>query len=305
VEEEKRYREFGKEILTGFWNVHRPDFRLPIALEKGFNLDVDGIKVRGYVDRVDKLQTGGLSVVDYKSNKELFTSDYLAEDLQLTIYQAAAEQMWRLPVERLTLYHLRSNTACSCAPRTRGQIDAMRRLVLDVAEGITQAKFPATENNFCPCDFPEYCPFQKHKFMAGNPLNPGQGMLPGIIAAEAVEHYADLQARVKELQEQLDAAKKTIIDFCQSQEINRVYGGEHEITYKLVERAGFSEDEVKAVLEPLGLWDKVVGLDQSRLKLLLADEDVSSEIKRKIESLRRIASAYPQIWLKESPGEED
>ena len=58
---------------------------MPIALERAFNLDVEGIKVRGFIDRVDKLDSGGLSIVDYKSGRELFTTEYLADDLQLTI----------------------------------------------------------------------------------------------------------------------------------------------------------------------------------------------------------------------------
>ena len=85
---------------------------MPIAVEKSFYLDIDGIKLRGFIDRVDKLESGGLAIIDYKTNKELFTAAYLADDLQLTTYQMAAEQMWGLPVESLTLYHLRSNTAC-------------------------------------------------------------------------------------------------------------------------------------------------------------------------------------------------
>ena len=104
---------------------------MPVALEHGFYLDIDGIKLRGFIDRVDKLDSGGLSIVDYKTNQELFTADYLENDLQLTIYQMAAEQTWNLPVEKLTLYHLRSNTACSCPPRDSSRIDRARELVLE------------------------------------------------------------------------------------------------------------------------------------------------------------------------------
>jgi putative RecB family exonuclease len=257
------------------------------------------------MDRVDKLDSGGLAVVDYKTNKELFTADYLAADLQLTIYQMAAEQLWRLPVERLTLYHLRSNTACNCPPRGHEQIDLTRRLVLEVAENIAQAKFPATENDFCPCDFPEYCPYYRHKYEIAAPQKTGQEMLPGMAAAEAVERYAGLQEQIKELQVRLEEARQVIIEFCQEQGLNRVYGAGHEVTYKLMERAGFREDEVRAVLEPAGLWDKVLGFDPSRLKQLLDDDAMAGDIKEKIASLRRITATYPQLWLKKSAGEEE
>jgi putative RecB family exonuclease len=304
-EEEKKYREFGKDILTGFWNVHRADFRIPVALEKGFYLDVDGVKLRGFMDQVDKLDSGGLAVIDYKTNQELFTADYLADDLQLTIYQMAAERTWRLPVERLTLYHLRSNTPCSCPPRGKAQIEQTRRLILDVAENIARERFPATENPYCPCDFSEHCPFYRHKFETAVPQPSGQAPLPGLAAADAVERYAALQALIKEMQIQLEETKQMIVEFCQNQGLNRVFGSEHEATFKLIERAGFPEDEVRALLEQESLWEKVVGLDQARLKQLLTDESIPGDIRNKIESLKRITSSYPQLWIKKHSGEEE
>jgi putative RecB family exonuclease len=303
-EEEKNYKDFGKEILSRFWEIHRADFHIPIALEKVFYLDIEGVKLMGFIDQVDKLNSGGLAVVDYKTNKELFTADYLAGDLQLTIYQMAAEQLWRLPVERLTLYHLRSNTACNCPPRGREQLDKTRRLVLEVAENIVQGKFPATENEFCPCDFPEHCPYYRHQFLTSKLQEAGQAPLPETIAAGAVEKYAEINVKIKELQTQLEEARQIIIEYCQSHGLNRVFGSEYEATYRMMERAGFSEDEVRAVLEPAGLWEKVIGLDQSRLKQFLANE-AAPEIIKKIDSLKRITSTYPQLWLKKSGGEEE
>jgi RecB family exonuclease len=256
AEEEARYKEYGKGILKRFWEIHASDFQLPIALERSFYLDIEGIKLRGFIDRVDKLESGGLSIIDYKTNQELFTRDYLANDLQLTIYQMAAEQTWNLPVEKLTLYHLRSNTACTCPPREKEQINQARQLVLDVAENINQGNFPATEHEYCPCDFPEHCPYYRHQYIKTETKPDRQEVLPGIVTADAVEKYAELQAKIKELETQLEEIKQTIIEYCQKEGLNRVFGGEHEVTYKLIEKTGFSEDEVKAILEPEGLWER-------------------------------------------------
>jgi putative RecB family exonuclease len=305
ADDEKHHKDFGREILSSFWKSNQADFRIPVALERSFFLDVDGIKIRGFMDRVDKLDSGGLAIVDYKTNKDLFTADYLAEDLQLTIYQMAAEKTWGLPVEKLTLYHLRSNTPCTCEPRGRAQVDTTRRLIIDVAEKITKGEFPAVENDFCPCDFAEYCPFYKHQFQVAVPPSPGQPALPGIVAADAVERYAGLQMQIKDLQAQLEETRREIVEFCQKEGLNRVFGGEHEVTCKLVERAGYTEEDVKAVLEPLGLWDKVAGLDQTRLKQLLTDGALAADIKKKIEALKIVTSSYFQLWLKKSGGEEE
>jgi putative RecB family exonuclease len=304
-EEEARYKDYGRDILTRFWEIHSTDFRLPVAIERNFNIDVQGIKLRGFIDRVDKLESGGLSIIDYKTNKELFTADYLAEDLQLTIYQMAAEQTWRLPVERLTLYHLRSNTPCHCPPRGPAQIDEARRLILEVADGINQGSFPAVEGPLCPCDFPEHCPYYRHAYLTISPETPKQEVLPGIAAIDAVERYAALQTQIKELQTQLEETRQTIIDYCQKEGLNRVFGNTCEVTYKLTERTGFSEEEVRTLLEPEGLWEKVLGFDPALLKQLLSDETVPQEIRNKLEALKRIILTHPQLWVKRHSGEEE
>jgi len=303
AEEEARYRSYGREILVRFCQIHQADFRMPVAVERLFNINIEGVRLVGFIDRVDKLDNGGLSIVDYKTNKELFTTEDMEKDLQLTLYQLAAEQTWQLPVERLTLYHLRSNTPCSCGPRDENQLNEARRLVLKVAEGIAQQKFPAVENQYCPCDFPEYCPYYRQQYITPELAQPSN-TLGGVTASETVEHYVSLQNQIKELQSQLEEIKQRLVDFCQTEGLNRVYGKEHAITYKLVEKTGFSEDDVRALLEPEGLWHKVLSLDQSRLRQLIADEAVAKDVKEKLETLKQIVSSYPQLWVRRITEEE-
>jgi len=301
AEEAARYRTYGREILSKFWEIHSADFRMPIAVERRFYIDIEGVKLRGYIDRVDKLDSGGLSIVDYKTNQELFTQDDLENNLQLTLYQLATEQTWFLPVERLTLYHLRSNTSCSCQPRDKKQLNEARRLVLEVAENIAEQRFPATENQYCPCDFPEHCPYYRQKIA---PELKETDILRGLAVDEAVEKYVSLQAQIKDLQLQLDEIKQMVIDFCQAEGLNRVYGSEHAITYKLVERTGFSEDEVRALLEPEGLWNRVLSFDQSNVNQLITDEEVARGIRDRLEALKEVISTSPRLWVRRLIEEE-
>ena len=164
-------------------------------------------------------------------------------------------------------------------------MEQARQLILEVAENILKERFPATENQFCPCDFPEHCPYYRHQYPAAAPEPARQGTLPGIAAADTVERYASLQTQIKELQAQLEEAKQAIIDFCQAEDLNRVFGSEHEVTYKITERTGFSEDEIKALLEP--------------------EEDLDSA-RRTVRQVRRHAFAHPHYkgWLDVLEGRE-
>lgn len=300
-EEEDKYKAYGKQLLTEFCKIHRKSFQTPLAVEKQFYIDVEGVKVKGYIDRVDKLRSGRLAIIDYKSSKELFTNEYLAQDLQLTLYQLAAEQTWQLPVERLTLYHLRSNTACSCPSRDRMQIEVVRRLIIDVAENITAGKFPATENSHCPCDFPEHCPFYRHQ----HAIDTSQKATPSEKAvASAVEEYVILQQQIKELETQLDELKELIVRFCQANNLNRVFGQENAITFKIAERVGFDEEAVRAVLEPAGLWDRVLSYDEKKLKDLITDATLAREVRDRLTALRQIISTSPRLWVRKREEEE-
>jgi putative RecB family exonuclease len=304
AEEEAKYRAYGREILAKFWQIHHASFRMPLAIERLFYVDIEGIKLRGYIDRVDKLESGGLSIVDYKTNQGLFTREDLEKDLQLTLYQLAVQEIWQLPVERLTLYHLRSNTPCSCEPRLEPQLAAARQLVLEVADSIARGEFPALENQYCPCDFPEHCPYYRQQYMVAEPEPARQGVLPGLVAAEAVEDYVALQSRIRELETQLEELRRVIVDFCQTEGLNRVFGREHAITYKLVEKTGFKEEEIRALLEPAGLWPQVVSFDPAKLKRLLDNEAVAEDIKREIEALRQVISTSSRLWVRKLIEEE-
>jgi RecB family exonuclease len=303
-EEEANYKAYGREILTAFWEIHYRDFQMPLAVEKLFYIDVDSVKLRGFIDRIDKLETGGLSIVDYKTSRELFTYDYLKNDLQLTLYQLAAEQLWQMPVEKLTLYHMRSNTPVICPGRMPLQLNEAKELVLDVAEKINQGIFPATEHDFCPCDFPEHCPYHRHLYSGETTEVTAGEPSPVTIEAEDIERYASLQAQIKELQRELDELRQGIISYCEVEGLNRVYGPESEITYQLVEITGFKEEDVKSLLEPEGLWEKVLGFDQSRLKGLLDDESVARQLKDRIQSLREVISTQHRLLVRRRQNED-
>jgi len=177
--------------------------------------------------------------------------------------------------------------------------------VLDVAENINQGNFPATEHEFCPCDFPEHCPYYRHQYIKTEEQPDRQEQLPGIAAADAVERYAEIQSQIKELEAQLEEIKQSIIDYCQAEGLNRVFGSEHDISYKLTQRTGFSGDEVKSVLEPEGLWEKVLGFDQALVRKLMEDRSTPAEIKKKLETLKKITSTYTSLRLRQHDGEEE
>ncbi|GAI52762.1 unnamed protein product, partial [marine sediment metagenome] len=66
-EEEKKHFELGKKILDKFYEINSKDYKTPIAVEYNFNVDLEGIVLTGFIDRVDELPSGNLEIIDYKS----------------------------------------------------------------------------------------------------------------------------------------------------------------------------------------------------------------------------------------------
>jgi hypothetical protein len=130
-------------------------------------------------------------------------------------------------------------------------------------------------------------------------------MLPGLAAGEAADRYATLQVKIKELEAELNNIKQDIIGYCQSQGMNRVFGNECQITYRLVEKATYDEYVVKGALEPLGLWEKVLSFDAALLKQLGANGVIPAATLKKLDSLKHTTSSYPQLWVKYNTAEEN
>ena len=86
--------------------------------------------------------------------------------------------------------------------------------------------------------------------------------------------------------------------------MNRLYGSDYALTYKLVEKSGFSEEEVRALLEPAGLLDRVLSLDSTKLKELITDQSVAQDVREKLAALKQVISSYPQFWPKRLAEEE-
>tara|TARA_B100000315_G_scaffold218474_1_gene219804 strand:- start:70 stop:447 length:378 start_codon:yes stop_codon:yes gene_type:complete len=125
-----------------------------------------------------------------------------------------------------------------------------------------------------------------------------------MVIDDAVERYALLQSQIKELEFQLEEIRQAVIDFYQAQGLNRVYGKEHVVTYRMAEKAGFGEDEVRVLLEPEELWPQLLKLDPSRLKQRITDEKLARDIKSKLEALRWVVTSHPQLWVKRLTHEE-
>ena len=294
--EEKQYFEYGKQILTDFYNKHIKDFHIPFTVEKDFNVDVEGIAVTGKIDRIEKLSNNKLEIIDYKSGKDPFVLNKLKKDLQLSMYQTGAEKSFGLEVGKLTFYHLRSQTPFSVEPHSRKQIDTLRKLVIEVADGIQKEKFEPKRNSHCPCEFAQYCPYFKHQYMLEE--EKASKELPKINIEELVDEYGDLKAQYKELDKREAELKEIFKKYFEEKGIKAVSTEKHQIYQLLMKKYEYNEDKVRKILGPVNLLDKVLKLDEKLLTDFLEDSAVPPKIKKELISERELKESIQIRYAK-------
>jgi DNA helicase-2/ATP-dependent DNA helicase PcrA len=134
------------------------DLSKPLLLEQPFSLRVDGLRLTGRIDRVDRHSDGSYEVIDYKTGSAKRAAD-LQRDLQLGVYALAAREVFRFNPLSLSYYYLETSERVT-VEKPRDRLEEDRQTIINVAEGIRAERFPAKPDRMkCSgCDFRLLCP---------------------------------------------------------------------------------------------------------------------------------------------------
>lgn len=131
-----------------------------LAVEKEFWLTIGDFRIIGYLDRVDRIDDETVEVIDYKTNRLLFTRDEVDASLQMSLYHMAAQALWPWAKNvRLTFWMLRHGLQ-QTTERSAEDIEGTLRYVETLGTTIAEAQaFPARLNSNCIyCDHRKHCP---------------------------------------------------------------------------------------------------------------------------------------------------
>ncbi|MDI6829905.1 MAG: PD-(D/E)XK nuclease family protein [Actinomycetota bacterium] len=158
-EQERSFLAHAQEVLSCFYHLNVGDFRLPVALEARFELDMGDYVLSGVIDRVDRHPDGRYEIIDYKTNRRLPELSRLREDLQLPIYQIACGEIWGITPAKLTFYYLVPNQRFSTRPLDGEGLARVRERIDLVASRIARGEFDPSPNRLCPwCSYRDICP---------------------------------------------------------------------------------------------------------------------------------------------------
>jgi DNA helicase-2/ATP-dependent DNA helicase PcrA len=159
---EKKALERAVKIVTGYLNKNYDKTNLPVALEYPFNFYLDKVKIAGRIDRIDKT-SGKIEIIDYKTGDNIPTPKKLEEDLQLTFYALAANEvkdkiLGKDPEEiLLSLYYLEKDLKLTTT-RTKEQLNEAKKLILEKVREIEASDFKCSGSMFCKnCEYKILC----------------------------------------------------------------------------------------------------------------------------------------------------
>ncbi len=173
VQQAEHFRARSEPALRRFFDRELASLAQAVAFEQEFLLELpmgggeEPLRVKGFIDRIDRHPDGSIEVTDYKTGKTKSQADADADD-QLSTYALALargavpdhDSGEPLPAaSRLTLYFTESDTARSTT-RTQEQLDEFAAKLVAVARRIRGGDFTATPGfKTCEwCDYRRICP---------------------------------------------------------------------------------------------------------------------------------------------------
>lgn len=164
----KRYRLEGLDLYQQGTNILREFARRAppvdhfsiLAVEQEFNIRIGEFLVNGFMDRVDKVDDETIRVIDYKSNRILFSREEVDTDLQMSIYGIAAREIWPWAKRVEFVFHMLRHNTMIATSRTAEQLADCAAYVVALGRHSEEAtEFPATLNGNCSyCDYRGRCP---------------------------------------------------------------------------------------------------------------------------------------------------
>lgn len=162
IEEERAWGVESLELLANYFTVEDPTSFDPLDRELDMLEDLDGIVIRGILDRMETGPDGELIITDYKTGKAPPERYALPAFFALKIYALLIRNRTGRTASQLKLMYLNGPTVYTIPVDDR-QLDAMdrqlRALWTAIDRAIDTGSFPPRAGRLCDwCSFRDLCP---------------------------------------------------------------------------------------------------------------------------------------------------
>ncbi|HVM13325.1 MAG TPA: PD-(D/E)XK nuclease family protein [Egibacteraceae bacterium] len=159
-DEKLRWYAHAQDVLRRHHARYAPVYVPAVACEQWFELDLgDDVEVVGSIDHVARTSSGGIGIVDWKTNRKAKPRERVVGSLQLAIYCLAARELWGQEPEWVALDFVVPGVRVS-VDRPDIDVDGALATLKDVAARVRDAReFAPRPSPLCPwCDYRALCP---------------------------------------------------------------------------------------------------------------------------------------------------
>jgi putative RecB family exonuclease len=162
TEEERAWGIESLALLANYFSIEDPTSFDPIDRELDMLEDLEGITIRGILDRMEETADGRLVITDYKTGKAPPERYALPAFFALKIYALLIRRKTGRTPDEIQLMYLNGPTVYRI-PVNDAQLDAMdrqlRALWSAIDKAIGEERFPPRVSRLCDwCSFQSICP---------------------------------------------------------------------------------------------------------------------------------------------------
>ena len=161
-DDEAAFHRDAAELVDNYFRLEDPRGVRPIGLELLLTAEIDGVHLRGIIDRLELDEHGGLVVTDYKTGPAPPTQHERKRLSGVHIYSLLCEQLLGRRPSRVQLLYLRDPLAIVTEPSdrsTRGTRRTLGAVWQAVERACAREDFRPQPSRLCDyCAFQAYCP---------------------------------------------------------------------------------------------------------------------------------------------------
>jgi putative RecB family exonuclease len=149
-------------LLDRYFELEDPDSVTPIGLELDLRVEVDGMVLRGIIDRLDLLADGSLAVVDYKTGRAPRAEQCRSRLSAVQLYAFLCEQVIGRRPSVVRLIFLRDRVVVSAdatEQSLRGVHQRAKAVWAAIERACDRSDFRPNPSALCKwCSFQQFCP---------------------------------------------------------------------------------------------------------------------------------------------------
>lgn len=295
----KNYRDTGAKCIMEYHTRYQPfNDGKTLGLEQIINIDIEGYKLRGFIDRLSSRSDGTYAIHDYKTSQYLPLQSHFDSDRQLALYQLGVQDMFDDVREVDLVWHYLVHDKEIRSKRAEHDLLKLKSDIAVLIETIERAEeeydFQAKETGLCDwCEYQPLCPNRMHLVRTGQmPLNKYLSD-PGVkLANQYVEKTNERKKLLLEIDSELELLKEAIIAYAKKEGVEVIRGNDKKLRVKIEEKPHFpnkdekEREQLDTIIKEAGKWEVVSDLNVHALAKAM--NGWSPQLIGKIKEFRRM-----------------